>query len=50
MRNPLHVIEAGKLGVDIVTVPPRLIDQMINNPLTEKGLDIFLKDWNNKNR
>lgn len=50
VRNPLHVIEAGKLGVDIVTVPPRLIDQMINNPLTEKGLDIFLKDWNNKNR
>ena len=47
IRNPIHIIEVAKLGVDVVTLPPKLISTMINNPLTEKGLSIFLNDWNN---
>lgn len=47
IRNPLHIIEAGKLGADIATVPANMLDKMINNALTDKGLEIFLNDWNN---
>lgn len=44
VRNPLHVIEAAKLGADIATVPFKVINQMINHPLTDKGIDAFVKD------
>ncbi|WPX96558.1 fructose-6-phosphate aldolase [Candidatus Bandiella euplotis] len=45
IRNPIHIIEVAKLGVDVITLPPSLISAMINNPLTEKGIEIFLNDW-----
>ena len=45
IRNPIHVIEAAKAGCDIATVPYKVIVQMINHPLTEKGIERFLKDW-----
>ena len=45
IRNPIHVIEAAKAGCDIATVPYKVIMQMINHPLTEKGIERFLKDW-----
>ena len=44
VRNPLHVIEAAKMGADIVTVPYKVIMQMINHPLTDRGIDAFIKD------
>jgi len=44
-RNPIHIIEAAKMGADICTCPPALIDQLFNHPLTTIGLDKFLKDW-----
>ncbi|MGE0703329.1 MAG: fructose-6-phosphate aldolase [Vicinamibacterales bacterium] len=44
-RNPVHVIEAAKIGADICTCPPSLIDQLFNHPLTTIGLEKFLKDW-----
>ncbi len=47
IRNPIHFIEVAKLGVDVITLPPKLIDTIINNPLTNKGVEIFLNDWNN---
>ena len=44
-RNPIHVIEAARMGADIATCPPAVIDQLFNHPLTNIGLDKFLKDW-----
>lgn len=44
-RHPIHVVEAAKLGADIATCPPAVIEQMFNHPLTSIGLDKFLKDW-----
>jgi transaldolase len=45
IRHPLHVIEAGKIGADIVTLPPDILAKMIMHPLTDKGLAAFLDDW-----
>lgn len=44
VRNPIHVIEAGMLGAEIVTIPPAIIDQMMKHPLTDKGIAQFLED------
>lgn len=46
IRHPIHVIEAGKCGADIVTLPPEILQKMFTHPLTEKGLNGFLSDWN----
>ncbi len=45
VRNPIHVIEAGRMGADVVTCPPAVIDQLFKHPLTDIGLEKFLKDW-----
>jgi transaldolase len=47
IRHPLHIIEAGKVGAQIVTLPPDILGRMITHPLTEKGLAAFLLDWEN---
>src|SRR5207249_9368746 len=44
-RHPIHVIEAARMGADIATCPPAVIDQLFNHPLTTIGLEKFLKDW-----
>jgi transaldolase len=44
-RHPLHVVEAARLGADVATCPPAVIDQLFNHPLTNIGLEKFLKDW-----
>src|SRR5215207_1288453 len=44
-RHPIHVVEAARMGADIATCPPAVIDQMFNHPLTAIGLEKFLKDW-----
>ena len=44
-RHPLHVVEAARIGADIATCPPAVIDQLFNHPLTNIGLEKFLKDW-----
>jgi transaldolase len=44
VRNPIHVIEAGLMGAEIVTIPPAIIDQMVKHPLTDKGIAQFLED------
>jgi transaldolase len=46
VRHPLHVIEAGKCGAEIVTVPPEILHKMLTHPLTDKGLSSFISDWN----
>lgn len=45
IRHPLHVIEAGKIGAHIVTLPPDVLRKMMTHPLTDKGLTAFLNDW-----
>jgi transaldolase len=44
-RHPIHVVEAARLGADIATCPPAVIEQLFNHPLTNIGLEKFLKDW-----
>jgi transaldolase len=44
VRHPLHVIEAGLIGAEIVTIPPAILDQMVKHPLTDKGIVQFLED------
>ncbi len=45
VRHPIHVVESAKMGADVVTLPPAVLRQMFNHPLTEKGLAAFLADW-----
>lgn len=45
LRSPLHVAQAAQIGADIGTLPFKVLDMMFNHPLTDKGLDIFLKDY-----
>jgi transaldolase len=44
-RHPMHVIEAARMGADIATCPPAVVDALFNHPLTNIGLEKFLKDW-----
>jgi len=45
IRNPLHVLAAARLGADIATIPFKVIGQLAQHPLTDIGIDKFLKDW-----
>lgn len=44
-RSPLHAIECALAGADYATLPPAVIEKMLEHPLTTKGLDQFMKDW-----
>jgi transaldolase len=44
-RHPMHIVEAARMGADICTCPPAVIDALFNHPLTSIGLEKFLKDW-----
>ena len=50
IRHPLHVIDAAKLGADVVTLPPDVLAKMIAHPLTDIGLARFLDDWKKTSR
>ena len=45
VRHPIHVVEAGRMGADICTCPAAVIDSLFKHPLTDIGLEKFLKDW-----
>ncbi len=45
VRSPIHIVEAARMGADVVTVPPAVIEQSFKHPLTDIGLEKFLKDW-----
>jgi transaldolase len=45
VRGPQHVVEAARMGADICTCPAKVIEQLFNHPLTDLGLERFLKDW-----
>ena len=44
-RHPMHVVEAARIGADVATCPPSVIEALYNHPLTTIGLEKFLKDW-----
>jgi transaldolase len=45
VRHPIHVLEAAKIGADVMTAPPAVIRQLFKHPLTDKGMESFLADW-----
>jgi len=45
IRHPIHLLESAKMGAHVATLPPKVIKQLFNHPLTEKGLATFLADW-----
>ena len=45
VRHPNHVVEAALMGADVATIPPKVIKQLVQHPLTDKGLAAFLADW-----
>jgi transaldolase len=45
IRNPMHVVEAAKMGAHVATMPPGTLRQLFNHPLTDKGLKAFMDDW-----
>lgn len=50
IRHPIHAIEAARMGAHIATMPFKVIDQMFNHPLTDKGQAQFLADWRKSGR
>lgn len=45
IRHPMHVVECARLGADVATMPLSVIEALLKHPLTDSGLDKFLKDW-----
>src|SRR5574339_356174 len=45
VRHPIHIVEAARMGADVCTCPAAVIDAMFKHPLTDVGLEKFLKDW-----
>ena len=51
IRNPMHVLEAARIGADIATMPPAVLFALAKHPLTDKGIEQFMADWEKvKNR
>jgi len=50
LRHPPHVVDAAKSGADVATLPFKVLEQMVKHPLTDIGLERFLKDWQKFNR
>jgi transaldolase len=45
IRNPIHITAAARLGADVATIPAKILQQLVHHPLTDKGLEVFAKDW-----
>ena len=50
VRNMEHVAQAAMIGADVVTLPPKILEELYEHPLTKKGLDAFLEDWKKTNQ
>jgi transaldolase len=50
IRHPIHVIEAARAGADVATMPFKVLIQLFDHPLTDKGLEQFLSDWRKAGR
>ncbi|MCF8474698.1 MAG: fructose-6-phosphate aldolase [Emcibacter sp.] len=44
-RHPIHILQSARIGADVVTLPPKVLRQLFNHPLTENGLAAFVADW-----
>ncbi|MBK9516251.1 MAG: fructose-6-phosphate aldolase [Anaeromyxobacter sp.] len=45
VRHPIHVLQSARIGADVATIPYKVIEQLAQHPLTDKGLKQFLADW-----
>lgn len=45
VRNPLHILESAMMGADIATIPYNVLSKLASHPMTDKGLETFLRDW-----
>ena len=45
VRNPMHIVESAKMGAHVMTAPASVIKSLVNHPLTDRGLEQFMKDW-----
>ena len=45
VRNPMHIVESAKMGAHVMTAPTSVIKALVNHPLTDRGLEQFMKDW-----
>lgn len=45
IRHPMHIVDCALAGADVATIPFKVIQQLVNHPLTDKGLESFLSDW-----
>ena len=45
IRSPQHVVDSALIGADCSTIPPKVLWQLVKHPLTDKGIDAFMKDW-----
>lgn len=50
VRNPLHVMDAALIGADIATIPYKVIEQLAKHPLTDRGMEQFLADWEKRKK
>lgn len=50
IRHPLHIVECALAGADVATIPFKVLKQLVQHPLTDKGLDAFLADWKKSGR
>lgn len=50
IRHPMHIVDCALVGADVATIPFKVIQQLVKHPLTDKGLDAFLADWNKSGR
>lgn len=50
IRHPLHIVDCALAGADVATVPFKVLKQLVQHPLTDKGLDAFLADWKKSGR
>src|SRR5205809_816838 len=48
IRHPRHVVEAAMIGADVATLPPDVLKKLLLHPLTDRGLEQFLADWNQR--
>lgn len=45
IRNPMHIVDSAKMGAHVATIPPSVMRQLVQHPLTDRGLETFIKDW-----
>ncbi len=50
IRHPMHIVDCALAGADVATIPFKVLEKLVQHPLTDKGLDAFLEDWKKSGR